>query len=78
MWRPAGLLLFSLYLLPLGFIFRKHKIAFHCYADDTQVYVPLKQENVFSIQALTECLKECSVVEELLMLSLSKFISAAE
>ena len=53
-----GPLLFSLYLLPLGSIFRKHGIAFHCYADDTQIYLPLKNVNSTSLRSLFLCLED--------------------
>uniref|UniRef100_A0A8C6KQ30 Reverse transcriptase domain-containing protein n=1 Tax=Nothobranchius furzeri TaxID=105023 RepID=A0A8C6KQ30_NOTFU len=53
-----GPLLFSLYLLPLGSILRKHGIAFHLYADDCQIYVPLKKKGRNLIQPLLQCLDD--------------------
>ncbi len=47
-------ILFSLYMLPLGSIFRKHGLSFHCYAD-TQIYLPLKQSSN-GLEALMSCL----------------------
>uniref|UniRef100_A0A3B1J046 Reverse transcriptase domain-containing protein n=1 Tax=Astyanax mexicanus TaxID=7994 RepID=A0A3B1J046_ASTMX len=51
-------LLFSLYLLPLSSILRKHGISFHCYADDCQIYVPLKKKDKCSIEPLLKCLED--------------------
>lgn len=56
---PQGSILahifFSLYMLPVGSIFNKHRVSFHRYADDTQIYVPFKQNDNQSLSALTAC-----------------------
>lgn len=53
-----GPLLFSLYMLPLRSIFRKHGIPFHCFADDVQVYLPLKVHSKESLDAMFNCMRD--------------------
>lgn len=53
-----GPTLFSLYMLPLGSIFKKHNVSFHCFADDVQIYMPVKIKSKGALQPLLDCLNE--------------------
>uniref|UniRef100_A0A8P4JV61 Reverse transcriptase domain-containing protein n=1 Tax=Dicentrarchus labrax TaxID=13489 RepID=A0A8P4JV61_DICLA len=53
-----GPILFTLYMLPLGNIIRNHSINFHCYADDTQLYLSIKPDEINQLSKLQTCLKD--------------------
>ena len=53
-----GPILFCLYMTPLGNIFRKSGIEYHCYADDTQIYIPISATDPSNIHNLEICLIE--------------------
>ncbi len=53
-----ALLLFSLYMLPLSQIMRKNQIAYHSYADDTQIYLELSPNDYSTIDSLHQCIDE--------------------
>ncbi len=38
--------------------FEECGISFHCYADDTQMYLPLKLKDIGSLAPLLQCLEE--------------------
>lgn len=45
-------------MLSLESIIRKHNVSFHCYSDDTQIYVPLKRSGKNSLEPLLACLND--------------------
>ena len=54
-----GPLLFCfLYMLPLGSSFQKYSVAYHCYADDTQLHLPVRSNDCCSISNLISCFEE--------------------
>ena len=53
-----GPILFSLYMLPLGAIIGKHNLSFHCYADDLQIYLPMKANDSVALNSLLSCIAD--------------------
>ena len=53
-----GPILFLRYILPLGEILVKHNITFHCFADNIQLYLPLKIDGQATLQPLLDCLAD--------------------
>lgn len=59
-------------MLPLGSIQRKHGISFHCYADDTQIYLPLKRSDANSLKPELDCLNDIKAWMPLNFLNFNK------
>ncbi|KAF7645781.1 hypothetical protein LDENG_00198240 [Lucifuga dentata] len=59
-------------MVPLGSIFRKHGISFLCYADNTQIYLPLTQKSKNSLNSILDYLEDFKAWMSLNFLKLNK------
>lgn len=61
MWSPLGSvlspLLFSISMLPLGEIIQNLNMSFHCYADNTQLYLPIQPSDQAGPTIFAKCLE---------------------